>query len=197
MWADDITAAYEEVKAMVDANGDLDPTAMSDLKYLDNVISEANRLAPFPYTYRTCTKPWTVPGTDATLPVGMRVLMPISGYHMDPDLWESPKEFRPERFNIEVWHCRRQYREVPGLHIRLFQSLTNSCDSLHGRPTFNLPVKMSMVFQPFEPVFSHCFRFCFSEQGQHRPRQLPGLRNGSPTVHRDADRPGRDEGPPL
>lgn len=94
--------AYDEVKAMVDASGDLDTSAVSELKYLDAVISETNRLAPFPYTYRTCTKPWKVPGTDVILPVGMRVLLPISGYHMDPDLWESPKEFRPERFSLEV-----------------------------------------------------------------------------------------------
>lgn len=94
--------AYAEVEAMVEEKGGLDTSAVSELKYLDGVFMETLRVLAFPYTMRRCNKPWKIPGSDITLPVGTRVMINIGGLHMDPEYWDEPTLFRPERFNSEV-----------------------------------------------------------------------------------------------
>ena len=50
---------------------------------------------------RRVSKPWKVPGTETILPVGVSVFLPWYSLHMDPEFWENPSEFNPERFNSE------------------------------------------------------------------------------------------------
>lgn len=40
-----------------------------------------------------------------TIPKGFSVLVPVYAIHHDPEVWDSPEEFRPERYmNIhEMW----------------------------------------------------------------------------------------------
>ena len=71
---------------------------LKELKYLDQVIDEAARMAALPATFRICTKPWSVPGTSAVIPVGMKVYIPMLPFHMDPDYFEDPNSFEPDRF---------------------------------------------------------------------------------------------------
>ena len=84
-------------------DGDTEVTDMDviGMHYLDNVISEANRILAVGVTSRRVTKAWKIPDTDIVLPVGTGVLIPMSSYQMDPEFWDSPKEFNPERFTNE------------------------------------------------------------------------------------------------
>ena len=95
----------EEIDAVFDAkeDGDIDvtDTDVMGMNYLDCIISEQQRLVAVSATSRRVTKPWTIPGTDLTIPVGVGIYLPIVSFHKDPEYWENPLEFNPERFNAE------------------------------------------------------------------------------------------------
>ena len=92
---DDVFDAKEE------GDIDLSDTDINEMKYLDCIISEAMRMAAISVTSRRVTKPWTIPGTDITIPVGVGVYIPLMSFHRDPEYWENPDEFNPERFNAD------------------------------------------------------------------------------------------------
>ena len=92
---DDVFDAKEE------GDIDLSDTDINEMNYLDCIISEAMRMAAISVTSRRVTKPWTIPGTDITIPVGVGVYIPLMSFHRDPEYWENPEEFNPERFNSE------------------------------------------------------------------------------------------------
>ena len=82
-------------------NGDLSEDNLNNLSYLDMVILETSRLVCFERNSRTCTKPWRIPDTNIIVPIGTEVVVPVAAIHKDPDFWESPEEFIPERFSTE------------------------------------------------------------------------------------------------
>lgn len=43
-----------------------------------------------------------MPGTDLTLPKGMLNIIPVHSIHMDPEYYEEPERFMPERFEAHV-----------------------------------------------------------------------------------------------
>ena len=47
-------------------------------------------------TVRTCCKSTTIAGI--TIPVGMRIVVPIHAMHHLPEFWHEPGTFRPERY---------------------------------------------------------------------------------------------------
>lgn len=71
-----------------------------DLKYLDYVIQEAHRIVSVNIN-RQCTKPWKIPKTDIIVPVKTPVIISPLAFGRDPEFWEEPEEFRPERFSYE------------------------------------------------------------------------------------------------
>ena len=82
-------------------NGNVTEEEVSQLEYLDMVYSEVCRLSCIDKTPRVCTKSWNIPDTNMIIPAGTQILMPISAIHRDPDIWENPEEFNPERFSTE------------------------------------------------------------------------------------------------
>jgi len=76
--------ASEEVDSIDQlCSGRLTAEHIPRLKYLDQVFSEASRMAPVPRVYRACTKDWPLPGKpDVVIPKGMRVMIPIYGLHV-------------------------------------------------------------------------------------------------------------------
>lgn len=47
------------------------------------------------------TKEYKIPDTDVTLPVNLTIMIPVYGMHHDPDYFEEPSKFKPERFSPE------------------------------------------------------------------------------------------------
>ena len=66
-------------------------------EYADWFMQEVRRFYPFtPYLGAKVRTPFSWRGHD--FPHGQLVLLDVYGTHHDPDLWEAPDEFRPERF---------------------------------------------------------------------------------------------------
>ena len=58
---------------------------------------------PAPALERTCVKDFTfnVDGKDVTIEKKTSCLVPVSGFHSDPQYFANPEKFNPDRFSDE------------------------------------------------------------------------------------------------
>ncbi|XP_047998667.1 cytochrome P450 6B2-like [Leguminivora glycinivorella] len=90
---DEVLARYENK---------LSYDAIKEMNYLAMCYSETLRVfPPVGYRMRKCTKPYIIPGTDITLDPGVKVVIPTKSFHNDPQYWEEPELFIPERFHAD------------------------------------------------------------------------------------------------
>lgn len=95
---------HEEIDAIFDEKNEgdhIDERDLSNMPYLDQVLSEGLRVGAVPFTARYCTKPWRIPDDTFVVPKDMKVFIPIAGLHYDEKFWEEPYKFDPERFSPE------------------------------------------------------------------------------------------------
>ena len=89
--------------------------AVQSLTYLDQCLNETIRLFPPGFlSDRVCTEEITLHGVR--FPKDMPVVLPVYAIHMDPDLWDEPKDFKPERFSPEAREARHQCAFFPFGH---------------------------------------------------------------------------------
>ncbi|CRL02226.1 CLUMA_CG015167, isoform A [Clunio marinus] len=94
-------AQYEIDQALKRSSDDISYEIMSELKYLENCIDETLRkYPPAPFLIRECIKTYDVPGTDHVIEKGTPIIISSFGIHRDPEIFENPLKFNPERFNI-------------------------------------------------------------------------------------------------
>lgn len=91
---EDIDDLFENKRGGEDINQD----DINDMKYLDQVICEGQRLGCLAFTARLCTKSWQVPADNFVIPEGTQVYIPIIGLHYDPHYFPDPEKFDPDRF---------------------------------------------------------------------------------------------------
>ncbi|XP_049875088.1 cytochrome P450 6B7-like [Pectinophora gossypiella] len=88
--------------------------AIKEMHYLEWTFLEAMRMFPSSgYLMRQCTKKYTIPGTSVTIDEGFNVVIPLQAIHNDPQYFENPTEFRPERFSPEEVAKRHKYVYLP------------------------------------------------------------------------------------
>ncbi|XP_021342534.1 cytochrome P450 3A2-like [Mizuhopecten yessoensis] len=76
----------------------IDSENVTKLQYLDKCINETLRMfTPALRIDRVCVK--TTKVKDITIPAGMTVTVPVYAIHHDPEVWEKPDVFNPERFS--------------------------------------------------------------------------------------------------
>ncbi|KAK2664786.1 hypothetical protein Ddye_003360 [Dipteronia dyeriana] len=88
----------EELTEVVGIDGSVEEFHLPKLQYLDAVVKETKRLHP--------ALPLLVPRSPSqstivsgyTIPKGSRIMLNVWAIHRDPQLWDNPLEFRPERF---------------------------------------------------------------------------------------------------
>ncbi|KAL2548304.1 Cytochrome [Forsythia ovata] len=93
--------AQAEVRQVVKGKGTLEESDVQSLKYLKLVIKETLRLhPPFSLLPRACKEECEVNGY--TIPLKARVMINVWALGRNPDFWDEPESFKPERFNSIV-----------------------------------------------------------------------------------------------
>ncbi|CAL1287238.1 unnamed protein product [Larinioides sclopetarius] len=84
--------------------------AVREMKILDAVISETLRMHPPIATLeRSAVENYALRNTGIVVEKGMRVMIPIYGMHYDPEFFEDPEIFNPERFLEDPKHPQYAY----------------------------------------------------------------------------------------
>ncbi|XP_043086619.1 cytochrome P450 3A30-like [Puntigrus tetrazona] len=159
----------EKLVEEIDTNFPLDTPitydALMKMDYLEMAINESMRLLPTaPRLERVCKK--TVELNGVTIPKDTLVAIPTYVLCRDPELWESPNEFRPERFNPESKSEINQYIFMPFglgprncigmrfalmimklLVVKLLQNF-----SLETCKETQIPLQLNAMFQPKVPI---------------------------------------------
>jgi cytochrome P450 family 6 len=115
-------------------NGTLNYQALQEMHYLDWIIDgvpvpqsnstrdvfnliillEALRMYPaLPLLNRTTTKKYTISGTSITLEKGTAIVIPIRALQNDPQFFEKPKVFNPDRFADAEKTRSNQFNYMP------------------------------------------------------------------------------------
>ncbi|KAK7861749.1 hypothetical protein R5R35_002485 [Gryllus longicercus] len=103
-------------------DGSISYETLHGLKYLDMVMQETLRkYPPLPFISRTSTSKYTLPGTNVTLEKGSRIILPMYGFHMDPEFHRNPKIFDPDRFSEE------NKRNIPNYSFMPFSEGPRNC----------------------------------------------------------------------
>ncbi|GMP95938.1 hypothetical protein CsSME_00044796 [Camellia sinensis var. sinensis] len=87
----------EELSGIVGMNNFVEESHMPKLLYLDAVVKETFRLHPLPLLVPRCSSQSCVVG-GYSIPKGTRVFLNVWAIQRDPNFWDNPSEFRPERF---------------------------------------------------------------------------------------------------
>ncbi|XP_028968857.1 cytochrome P450 4V2-like [Galendromus occidentalis] len=105
---------HEEIDRVFQGNSTCDVTAehIKELKYLEMVIKESQRLCPsVPFAARLVTEEFRI--DDKPVPIGTEVIVFIRKLHEDPKVFPKPHEFDPQRFSAENSRNRNPYAFVP------------------------------------------------------------------------------------
>ncbi|KAL3273886.1 hypothetical protein HHI36_015311 [Cryptolaemus montrouzieri] len=109
----------EEIDRNRPANSSPSYETLLNMSYLDQVILEAQRKWPIAVVAdRVVTKPYTIepelPGEKPVhLEVGENIWIPIYAIHHDPNFYENPDKFDPERFSPENKKNIDPYSYIP------------------------------------------------------------------------------------
>lgn len=89
----------EEIYSVVGKNRLVKESDIPNLPYLQAVVKETLRLyPPGPVTTRECRQNCKIAGFD--IPEKTAVAINLYAIMRDPNLWDDPNEFRPERFMV-------------------------------------------------------------------------------------------------
>ncbi|CAL1277572.1 unnamed protein product [Larinioides sclopetarius] len=86
--------------------------AVREMKILDAVVSETLRMHPtITSGERTAVEDYVLGNTGIVVEKGMRILFPTLAMHYDPEFFQDPKTFNPERFmdSYEPKHPQHAY----------------------------------------------------------------------------------------
>ncbi|XP_027066012.1 cytochrome P450 93A3-like [Coffea arabica] len=110
--------AVQEIDSNIGKNGLIDESDISKLPYLQAIVKETLRLHPTgPMIVRESSEDCEVAGYH--IPAKTRLLVNVWAIGRDPNYWENPLEFRPERFVFEVGNVSKSQPDVRGQHFHL------------------------------------------------------------------------------
>lgn len=142
----------DEIRTVVKKHGGITYNGLSEMLYLQKVISETMRKYPtLSMLNRICTNETKLETSDVTIPAGTRIIIPVYGLHWDPKIFPEPEKFDPERFSEENIKSRHSYAYLPfgegpriciGLRFGMVQvkvALINTLLNHRVKPTPNTP----------------------------------------------------------
>lgn len=105
---------------------------------------------PLRSLYRGCTKEYRIPDSDVTIEEGTLVLIPIHAIQMDPEIFQDPETFDPERFSPD------RKKLIHPCHWMPFGEGPRKCLGLYGI-IFNRSYPITWKFYSgFLALFSNC-----------------------------------------
>ena len=93
-----------EINRNCDKDGKINFEVLNELPYLDQVWNETLRMhSPAAFISRICTEAVTLEfeGQKASIEKGINVYIPLHQLHYDPEFYDEPETFKPERFDPE------------------------------------------------------------------------------------------------
>lgn len=103
----------KEVQEVIKIHGEVTYQAVSEMKYLDMVVSETLRKYPTVTSLiRTCVVPFTMPD-GGKIGIGDQITIPVWSLHHDPQHFPDPEKFDPERFSPENEGNIKPYTYLP------------------------------------------------------------------------------------
>eukprot|EP00045_Choanoeca_perplexa_P011974 m.128657 g.128657 ORF g.128657 m.128657 type:complete len:513 (+) comp15835_c0_seq4:74-1612(+) len=104
---------YEEVKAIVDRDGELNHDNLKQARYLRAVVEESMRLYnPVLRMERRANCDFSLGDTGIVVEKGTIVVIPVWAIHHDPDVYPNPEVFDPERFMDDKLRTERRKSSV-------------------------------------------------------------------------------------
>ncbi|XP_078377237.1 cytochrome P450 3A24-like [Oculina patagonica] len=103
-----------EINEAMESNAGKKPLyeVAQNIEYLDCVIKESQRLCPaVAQVNRECTEDFDLNGIH--IPARTEILIPIYVMHYDPDAWQNPEKFDPERFRGPSKDTRHAFQYMP------------------------------------------------------------------------------------
>ncbi|XP_018404021.1 PREDICTED: cytochrome P450 6a2-like [Cyphomyrmex costatus] len=98
-------------------NGEITYEGLKEMTYMDQVFNETLRLLSGGFVMKKrCTEECELKGSDGVVcrvPPGMEILIPVPAFHKDPQYWENPEAYDPERFNSERKHSIDKFTFLP------------------------------------------------------------------------------------
>lgn len=110
--------AVEEIDSSIGKNRLVDESDISKLPFLQAIVKETLRLHPTgPMIVRESSEDCEVAGYH--IPAKTRLLVNVWAIGRDPNYWENPLEFHPERFVFEEGNVSKSQLDVRGQHFHL------------------------------------------------------------------------------
>ncbi|KAM3956482.1 cytochrome P450 6B6-like [Aphomia sociella] len=101
---DEIDSIFEKY------NGKFTHDGVTEMKFLDNVLSESMRLhPPIGFLTRKCVSDTVLPVGNIAVEKDTGILLPIYDIHHDPEHYPNPTVFDPSRFDDETLHNSSKY----------------------------------------------------------------------------------------
>ncbi|XP_059224654.1 probable cytochrome P450 6a14 [Stomoxys calcitrans] len=104
----------EILKNLKENNNEVTYEGLHGMEYLDQVVSETLRYYPvLPSLLRTTKSDYRIPQTSLIIEKGTTVVIPVDAIHHDPEYYEQPNEFKPERFTASENEKRHSCAYLP------------------------------------------------------------------------------------
>lgn len=107
--------AQKEIdRVLAKYNNKLSYDAIKEMTYLEWCLKEGMRMFPsLGFLIRECARNYTIEELNLTINKGVRVVIPLQAIQNDPNYFENPSEFRPERFSPENFNSSNKYTYMP------------------------------------------------------------------------------------
>ncbi|KAG5330044.1 C6A14 protein, partial [Acromyrmex heyeri] len=107
----------EEVTSVLNRyGGEITYEGLKEMTYMDQVFNETMRILPGALMKKRCTEEFELIGSDGVVcrvQPGMEILIPLQALHTDPQYWENPEKYDPERFNSDRKHNIEKFTFLP------------------------------------------------------------------------------------
>ncbi|XP_017044541.1 probable cytochrome P450 4p3 [Drosophila ficusphila] len=114
LYPDKQEKCFQEIQEHIDDElVNLDISGLSKLKYLEYFFKETMRLFPSVPDMGRETSRETELANGLIMPKDSQIVIHVFDIHRNPKYWDSPEEFRPERFLPENSQNRHTYAYIP------------------------------------------------------------------------------------